>query len=154
MQVADLVAAKWSTLTMEYEQMFGDAVMHHGIEVCFRCKCRGAGYEMGHSRAHAHVKEKKICLASVPRGFPSFFTAMHEIGHIVHPQGDYSSSYPRALAEHNATEWAKDKCRALGVRLRRKTIAQYNSYIGNKVGRGLRRRLQHVPAELRKYKTR
>ena len=136
---------------MNYEQMFGDVVHHHGIEVCFRCNCRTGSYELGHSRAHAHCKERKICLSVVPRSFKSFFTAMHEIGHVVHPQGNYSSSYPRALAEHNATEWAKEKCRELGVPLKRKVLASYKSYIRNKIARGLRRGLQEVPAELKHY---
>ena len=136
---------------IEYQQMFGDLVMHHGLEVCFGCTCTTGTYELGHSRAHAHVKEKKICLAAVPKGYPSFFAALHEIGHIVHPQGSYSSSYPRSLAEHNATDWAKKKLRELGIPVRRKVVAKYDAYIGNKVARGLRRGLRHVPAVLRKY---
>ena len=149
--------------------MFGDVVMAHGIEVCFKCKCLGAPErdpqgqfvrgadgkviirELGHSRDHAHCKERKICLSAVPRGFPSFFTAMHEIGHIVHPQGNYGVAKTRAVAEHNATEWAKQECRRLGVRIRRKTIKQYDSYIKEKVERGLRRGLRVVPSEVRKY---
>jgi hypothetical protein len=131
--------------------MFGDLVHQHGIEVCFRCTCTAKAYETGHSRAHAHVKERKICLAAVPRGFTSFFTALHEIGHVVHPQGGYSSSYPRALAEHNATEWAKERCRELGVPLKRKVMQAYKSYITNKIERGIRRGLQTVPAALRHY---
>jgi hypothetical protein len=134
-----------------YQQKFGDLVMHHGIEVCFRCGCRGAGYDMCHSRAHAHVEEKKICLAAVPKGYISFFTALHEIGHIVAPEGSYKNASCRALAEHNATEWAKNEMRKLGLPLRRKEMAKYNRYIGNKVARGLRRGLRHVPSVLRKY---
>lgn len=133
--------------------MFGNLVLQHGIVVCFRCSCTTGSYELGHSRAHAHCREgkRKICLAAVPRGYVSFFTALHEIGHIVHPQGNYSSSYPRALAEHNATEWAKTEMRRLGLPLKRKEMAKYNRYISSKVARGLRRGLQHVPAALRKY---
>ena len=137
---------------MNYEQKFGDLVLMYGITVCFKCGCRGAGYEMGHSRAHAHTKENKICLAAIPRGYRSFFTALHELGHCLALRGSYSSSYPRALAEHNATEWAKQELRKLGLPVRRKVVALYDAYIQNKVERGLRRGLQYVPAELRKYK--
>ena len=135
----------------DYEQMFGDLVQMYGIEVCYKCGCRGAGYEMGHSRAHAHCKSRKICLARIPRGYASFFTALHEMGHILALRGNYSSSYPRALAEHNATEWAKTEIKKLGLPLKRKVVAGYNAYIKDKVERGLRRGLQTVPAELRRY---
>ena len=132
--------------------MFGDAVIHHGIEVCFRCKCRAKTYELGHSRPHAHFEERKICLAMIPKTFTSFFTAMHEIGHIVHPKASYGKGYPRSLAEWNATQWAVEKCRALKVPIRRKVIASYRAYVKNKIERGLRRGLQNVPRELRKLK--
>lgn len=138
-------------MKINYHQEIVNLSQEHRIAVCYSCKCRGAGYEMGHSRAHAHCKIRTICLSAVPRGYVSFFTALHEIGHIVHPQGNYSSSYPRALSEHNATEWAKQELRKLGVPVRRKEMAKYNDYIGNKVARGLRRGLRYVPPVLLKY---
>jgi len=137
---------------MNYEQKFGDLTLMYGIKVCFKCDCRGAGYEMGHSRAHAHTEEMKICLSAVPKGYSSFFTALHEMGHCLALRGSYSSNYPRALAEHNATEWAKAELRKLGIPVRRKIVARYDAYIGNKVARGLRRGLRNVPAVLRKYR--
>lgn len=139
------------TLTMEYEQKAYDLALMYGIEICFKCKCRGAGYEMGHSRAHAHTREMKVCLDAVPRGYRSFFTFLHELGHCLAPHGSYYNAKTRAVAEHNATEWAKVEMRKLGLPLKRKVIAQYDAYIKNKVERGLRRGLQVVPAEVRKY---
>lgn len=136
--------------------MAAAVALKHGIKMCFRCNCRAGDYELGHSRAHAHChkndsRKNTICLARSPKTFVSFFTTLHEIGHCVHPQGCYGVAKTRALAEHNATEWAKNVCRELNVPLKRKVIAKYNWYIGNKVARGIRRGLTKVPSELRKY---
>lgn len=136
---------------MEYGHIAGVIAQQHGIVMCYRCTCTTGTYELGHSRAHAHTKEKKICLAVPPKTFKSFFTVMHEIGHCVHPQGAYGVAKTRALAEHNATEWAKKVCRELKIPLKRKVIASYDAYIGRKIARGLRRGLQTVPKELKRY---
>ena len=139
-------------MTTDYQQKFGDLVMHHGIEVCFRCQCRGSKVPLGHSRDHAHVKEKKICLSNPPTSYGRFLTALHEIGHIVAEKADYQSGVPRSLAEHNATEWAYARMREMGLLIKRKHKAKYDAYIRSKIDRGLRRGLQIIPKELRKYK--
>lgn len=136
---------------MDYGHVAGVIAQQHGVTMCYRCTCTAKKYETGHSRAHAHCKERKICLAVPPRTFKSFFTVMHEIGHIAHPQGSYGKAKTRALAEHNATEWAKDVCRKLHIPLKRKVMQEYKSYITDKIQRGLRRGLQAVPTELRSY---
>jgi hypothetical protein len=134
-----------------YQQKFGDLVMNHGIEVCFMCQCRGSSTPLHHSRAHAHCDSRKICLSNVPTTYGRFLTALHEIGHIVAENASYQDNVPRALAEHNATEWAYTEMRKLGLPIKRKHKAKYDWYIGNKIARGLRRGLQHVPSVLRKY---
>lgn len=120
------------------------------IKVCYRCNCRTGTYELGHSRSHAHVKERKVCLATEPKSRKSLFTFLHEIGHIVADKADYSLGVPRALAEFNATEWAKREMREnLHIPIPRKIVQSYNDYIRNKIERGLRRGLRIVPAQLR-----
>ena len=120
------------------------------IQVCYRCNCTAGTYELGHSRSHAHVKERKICLSAPPRGKASLFTLLHEIGHIVAYQADYSSGVPRSLAEYNATEWAKLEMRNnLHMSVPLKITRSYNAYVRNKIARGLRRGLKKVPAKLR-----
>jgi hypothetical protein len=137
----------------DYQHIAGVIAQQHGIAMCYRCNCRTGSYDLGHSRAHAHKEGRKICLSALPKTFKSFFTVLHEIGHIVHPKGHsgYGQSGTRAEGEHYATEWAKDVCRKLHIPLKRKVIASYNRYITNKVERGLRRGLRAVPAEVRKY---
>lgn len=147
--IAELQEAK-RRKAEQYQQIFGDLSLEHRIIVCFECECRGAGYVMGHSRAHAHVDERKICLATQPKGYSSFFTALHEMGHIVAKNASYSSGVPRALAEHNATEWAYEELRKRGIPIKRRVKREYDAYISNKIARGVRRGLKVVPPELRR----
>lgn len=134
-----------------YQQKFGDLVMNHLIEVCFRCQCRGSKEPLGHSRAHAHTEDRKICLSNAPTSYGRFLSALHELGHILADKADYTSGVPRALAEHNATEWAYAEMRKLGLPIKRKHKAKYDAYISEKVARGLRRGLRVVPKELQKF---
>lgn len=137
-------------MAYDYFELAHQIASEYGIETCTKCECRGAGYAMGHSRAHAHTKEKKICLNHLPNSYKSFFTFLHEVGHCVEPGANYYQS-TRAVAEHRATEWAKRKLRELKIPVRRKVVASYDRYITSKVERGLRRGLRVIPAEVRKY---
>jgi hypothetical protein len=61
------------------------------------------------------------------------FTFLHEVGHIVAEKADYSSGVPRALAEYNATEWAKREMREnLHLSVPIKITQRYNAYVKNK----------------------
>ena len=143
-QAARKAKAAW------YKKTADKILQENNITACYRCDCHGWGKVTGHSRAHAHVKARKICLASQPKGYRSFFTLLHEVGHIMGEKADYSSGVPRSLAEHNATEWAYSKLKELGLPVKRKVKIEYDSYIKEKVERGLRRGLKEVPKELRK----
>ena len=147
--IAELQEAKRKRAE-QYAGIVAGLLAKHNITACYRCECRGAGYAMGHSRAHAHIDERKICLASEPKGYSSFFTALHEIGHIVAENASYKSGVPRALAEHNATEWAYQILRAHELPIKRKTRRAYDAYISDKVARGVRRGLKVIPAVLRR----
>lgn len=133
-----------------YEKIAREILEEHKITACHKCDCRGWGRETKHSRAHAHTKRRIVCLNAQPKGYKSFFTLLHEVGHIVAEKADYSSGVPRSLAEHNATEWAYGKLKELGVPIKRKVKGEYNAYIKEKVARGLRRGLKEVPKELQK----
>ena len=134
-----------------YEKTGREILEKHQITACYKCDCRGWGRETKHSRAHAHTKKRIVCLDAVPKGYKSFFTLLHEIGHIVAEKADYSSEVPRSLAEHNATEWAYKTLKELGLPIKRKVKGEYDSYIKEKVARGLRRGLREIPKELRKH---
>lgn len=112
------------------------------------------------SRPHAHTDERTVCKLELPKGRVSLFTLLHEIGHIVHPRGNYrgsgsQSASTRAEAEYNATQWAIAEMRAMGVSVPKKTLAAYDAYIQEKYDRGVRRGLKTAPAGLPgKYKAR
>lgn len=97
-------------------------------------------------RGYANVKERVIDCTE-PRGYKSFFTFLHEVGHIVEPKANYQQAKTRALAEYLATEWAIRKLRELDMPVKREVKASYDRYIKNKIARGLRRGGK-VPKEL------
>lgn len=101
-------------------------------------------------RGYAFPNERRL-ECTEPRGYKSFFTFLHECGHILHPQGGYAGSMnaakTRGLAEYNATLWAKAKLKELGLPVKRDVSASYDRYVKNKIARGLRRGGK-VPAEL------
>lgn len=148
LQNAKRVKSEW------YQQKFGDLTLMYGIEVCFECQCRGSKELLGHSRAHAHVEERKVCLSYPPTSYGRFLTALHELGHILALRGHYASGVLRAEAEHNATEWAYAEMRKLGLPIKRKYKAKYDNYIADKIGRALRRGAQphRIPPALRRYR--
>ena len=123
------------------------------ISVCYRCNCRTRTYDLGHSRDHAHTKERRICLSVPPKSKKSLFTALHEIGHIEGYRADYTSGVTRAEAEHNATQWAIREMREnLHLSVPRKITNAYKSYVKEKIGRALRRGLKKVPTILNSYR--
>jgi hypothetical protein len=117
----------------------------------------------GRTHAHGYIgnpdSEKKICKMALPKTRLSLFDFLHEVGHIVHPQGGYAGSKDgnpaktRALAEYNATQWAiKEMQRRIGVAVPRKRAQEYNRYVKCKIARGLRRGLKRIPKEIRRLK--
>ena len=125
-----------------------DVCERYKITICYRCTCTTGTYELGHSRSHAHTKERKVCLSRPPRTRISWFDFLHEVGHVVAEKADYTSGVPRSLAEYNATEWAKAYMKNMRLPIPRKTLREYNAYVTDKIARGLRRGLRRVPKEL------
>jgi len=94
----------------------------------------------------------------IPHRRSTLFDFLHEVGHIVHPQGGYKGdgdknyAETRALAEFNATQWAIEAFKTEGIPVPRKQKREYDRYIRNKIARGLRRGLKKVPTEIRHLK--
>lgn len=107
----------------------------NNIKVTYR-KCRG----------YANTIERSI-ECTEPKGYKSFFTFLHECGHILEPNACYRTAKTRALAEYRATVWAKRTLKELGLPVKRDVSASYDRYIKNKIARGLRRGGK-VPPEL------
>lgn len=133
-----------------YQQVGQSLLDKYSITLCPRSVCTCWG------RPHAHPESRKICKMDLPKGRSSLFEFLHEVGHIVHPQGGYKGdrnpAKTRALAEYNATQWAITEMRALGYPVPLRQIKAYNRYVSNKIARGLRRGLKRVPRELQHLK--
>ena len=133
----------------KWQQLGMDALNKHSIVLEPDSVCWG--------RTHAHTDSRVICKAELPKSRSTLFLLLHEIGHIVHPRANYKgagkqAASNRAEAELNATQWAKDEMRAMGIAVPRRVSANYDAYIQQKLDRGIRRGLVSVPASLRKFK--
>jgi hypothetical protein len=88
-------------------------------------------------RTHVHVKERRICKHTPKESYPSLLTLLHEIGHIYTDK----SGMKRCEQESEATMWAVNRLKELGLPIKRKYIKPYKDYIRMTYNRGVRRGL-------------
>ena len=89
------------------------------------------------NRTHCHPKERQVCKHHIKESYKSLFTLLHEIGHIETDR----PSMRRCEQESEATLWAVDKLKQLGIPVKRKVIKEYKGYIKMTYDRGVRRGL-------------
>ena len=90
-------------------------------------------------RTHAHTDgTRKICKWKKANSYPSLFILLHEIGHIE----THKSSMRRCEQESEATRWAIEKLRELGLPVKRKYTKKYKAYIEMTYKRGIARGLK------------
>lgn len=89
------------------------------------------------NRMHAHYKTKRICKYHPANSYRSLLDLLHEIGHI-----RVGEQHNRALDETEATRWAINRLKELGLPIKRRVIQPYKDYIAMTYRRGLRRGLK------------
>ena len=97
--------------------------------------CDGSMCSNDWSRTHVHVRQRRICKWVRKNSIQSTFTLLHEIGHIE----SHSSNMRRAEKEYEATRWALDKAKELGIDVPDSVISFYQDYIDRTKDRGVRR---------------
>ena len=90
------------------------------------------------SRMHVHVKERRICKFISKDSYSALLDLLHEIGHIETDR----ASMKRAESESEATLWAINRLKELGLPIKRKPLRKYKDYIRMTYDRGIRRGLQ------------
>jgi len=91
------------------------------------------------SRVHAHCDgSRKICKWRRKNSYKSLFVLLHEIGHI---ETDVKGM-KRCEQESEATRWAVERLRALGIPIKRKILNDYKDYTKRTYERGVRRGLK------------
>lgn len=95
------------------------------------------------ARMHAHPKKRMICKWHRKNSIQATFDLFHEIGHIE----TYRSGMRRCESEYEATVWALDLCKELGLDVPDKTIKKYQDYIYMERSRGIRRHAENMPSE-------
>jgi hypothetical protein len=122
---------------VDYIGLADKVTKEYNLNICYReGNCRGWAYR----KAPNGLTNFIIC--SKPKGRSSFFTFLHEAGHLVEQNCYGENGITRAEAETNATLWAIKKSKELGVSVRRKDIGKYKKYINMKYQRALKRGLK------------
>ncbi len=108
---------------LNYRGILEEEASRHGIKVFY--------HERGAQWGRAALRSKRVFVPT-PHRFPSFFTALHEVGHIVqnHQGGD---GKPQYLWEYEAFTWALEFCRRKGILVPERTINNERDIIAEKV---------------------
>lgn len=112
---------------MKFKELQDDTVSKYRVKLDENSCCWG--------RAHAHVKDRRICKWHPKNSVCSTFELLHEIGHIETTK----SGMRRAESEYFATKWAMERASEYGVEIPARIINQYQDYIDMEVDRGKRR---------------
>ena len=116
---------------MTYKEIQDKAVKDFNITIVINSKC--------YSRTRAHCDgSRRICKWKQAESYKSTFTLFHEIGHI---ETDIKGM-KRCEQESEATKWAINEFRKIGLPIKRKVINAYKDYIRMTYNRGVRRGLK------------
>src|SRR3990167_5000994 len=106
---------------MSYAELAQSYLDKYQISICPRETCRCWGRTHAHGSLFVDPERRKVCKITLPQQRSTLFDFLHEVGHIVHPQGGYKGdgdknyAKTRALAEFNATQWVTEAFRENGV---------------------------------------
>lgn len=89
-------------------------------------------------RTHAHCDgTRTVCKHTLKNSYASLFTLLHEIGHIETDR----KGMKRCEQESEATLWAVNRIKELGLTVKRSVLSKYKTYIKMTYERGIRRGL-------------
>ncbi len=88
-------------------------------------------HDRGAQWGRSDLGGKRIFIPT-PKRFPSFFTGLHELGHIMSNHHSWDGK-PEYLWEYEAFSWAFNLCRARGIKVPRRTVEYERSLIAEKV---------------------
>ncbi len=108
---------------LNYREILEEEVSRHGIRVFY--------HDRGAQWGRAGLRSRRIFVPT-PRRFPSFFTGLHEVGHIVknHHVGDGKPEY---LWEYEAFNWAVEFCKRKGISVPERAINNERDIIAEKL---------------------
>lgn len=109
-------------------------IKEYNLNICYKENVRGTAWRKLNDKANVIICPK-------PKGRASFFTFLHEVGHLVEQNCYGEKGKTRAEHETNATLWAISKSRELGIPVRQKDTHNYKKYIRLKYKRAIKRGL-------------
>ncbi len=111
------------TKGLNYREILEEEASKHRIQVFY--------HDKGAQWGRAGLGSKRIFIPT-PHRFPSFFTGLHEVGHIAknHHARD---GKPQYLWEYEAFIWALEFCRKRGIPVPERTINYERDIIAEKL---------------------
>src|SRR5205823_12012817 len=110
-------------LGMDYRDIIEEEAKKAGIRVYY--------HDLGAQWGRSDLGRKRIFIPT-PKRFPSFFTCLHEIGHIMSNHHSWDRK-PEYLWEYEAFSWAFNCCRRTGIEGPQRTVEYERSLIAEKV---------------------
>ena len=108
---------------MDYRGIIEEEARKNGIQVHYHSR----GAQWGRS----DLGGKRVFIPT-PHRFPSFFTGLHELGHIMSKHHSWDGK-PEYLWEYEAFNWALNFCREKGIKVPQRTVNYERSIIAEKV---------------------
>ena len=108
---------------MSYRKILEEEASKRGIKVSY--------HDKGAQWGRAALGNKRIFIPT-PHRFASFFTGLHEIGHIAKNHHGWHGK-PEYLWEYEAFKWALEFCKKRRVRVPERTINYERDIIAEKV---------------------
>ncbi len=126
---------------MDYRGIIDREARKNGIRVYY--------HDRGAQWGRSDLDGKRIFIPT-PHRFPSFFTGLHEIGHIASNHHSWDGK-PEYLWEYEAFDWALNYCRDEEIKVPQRTINYERSIIAEKVREATERGLGKIDRRVVKF---
>ena len=108
---------------MNYKQILEEEASKRRIMISY--------HDRGAQWGRAALGSKRVFMP-IPHRFASFFTGLHEIGHIAKNHHGWDGK-PEYVWEYEAFTWSLEFCKARGIRVPKRTINYERDIIAEKV---------------------
>lgn len=111
------------SLELKWQKILEEEASKNNVQVSYHN--RGAQW------GRAGLGRRRIYVPT-PRSFTSFFTGLHELGHIMSGHKAWDGK-PEYVWEYEAYQWALDFCRNRGIPVPKRTVDNERNIIAEKV---------------------
>ncbi len=126
---------------MNYRGIIEEEARKNGIRVYY--------HDRGAQWGRSDLGGKRIFIPT-PHRFPSFFTGLHEIGHIMSRHHSWDGK-PEYLWEYEAFNWALNFCRENRIEVPQRTVNYERSIVAEKIREATEHGLKKIERTVVKF---